>query len=161
LCYTHPYIHKSLRLTVALLLLRLLLPSHLCSCSAVPDGWHSHGFKARAMKAAWSGLVLHSNAELLRGGMSAFKANWREQQLQRALLAGCMGCWQGLARKYRAAAVMRQRIKQVRFKFSICLPQAVSSSVGSTRFTMQVLVTHAYVTTVSLSCELLNPLPTG
>lgn len=82
--------------------------------STLPVGWQAHGFKVRAMKAAWSGLVLHSSAELLRGGMSAFKANWREQQLQRSLLAGCVGCWQALARKYRAAAVMRQRIEEVR-----------------------------------------------
>jgi hypothetical protein len=113
-------------------LLLLLLLSYWCSCFAVPDGWRSHGFKVRAMKAAWSGLVLHSNAELLRGGMSAFKANWWEQQLQRALLAGCVSCWQGLARKYRAAAVMRQRIKQVRLTFDICLPHAVSYSACST-----------------------------
>jgi hypothetical protein len=100
-------------LIVCLVLVLLLLLHHLCSYSPESDAWRAHGFKVRAMKAAWSGLVLHSSAELLQGGMSAFKANWREQQLQRALLAGCVSCWQGLARKYMAAAVMRQRIKEV------------------------------------------------
>jgi hypothetical protein len=65
------------------------------------------------MRDAWSGLLLHTPEQLLWCGLSAFKANWREQQLHKRLLAEAVACWREVTRRNKAVAAVRMRIKQV------------------------------------------------
>lgn len=74
------------------------------------------------MRAAWSRVLLHSPPELLRSGMSAFKANWREQQHNRRLLRAAMADWRVQAARDRAVGIMRRRIKEVGHHGSMFLP---------------------------------------
>jgi hypothetical protein len=67
----------------------------------------------RVMRAAWSGLLLHSPHELVRGGMSAFKANWKEERLHRRLMTAAVGGWLDLVDRNKAVAAVRKRIIQV------------------------------------------------
>lgn len=67
----------------------------------------------RAMRAAWAGLLLHTPEELLRGGMSAFKANWREEVLHRRLLTTSLLGWRQIVDRNKAVAAVRKRIKSV------------------------------------------------
>lgn len=75
--------------------------------------WHGHVHKMLVMRAAWSGLQLHNREELLRGAMSAFKANWREAQLHRRLVAAVFVGWRQLMDRNKAVASVRKRIRNV------------------------------------------------
>jgi hypothetical protein len=75
--------------------------------------WHGHVHKMLVMRAAWSGLQLHSREELLRGGMSAFKANWREELVHRRLVAAAFAAWRQLMDRNKAVASVRKRIRNV------------------------------------------------
>jgi predicted ATPase len=84
--------------------------------------WRDHVHKMHVMRVAWSGLLLHTPEELLRGGVSAFKANWREEQLHRRLLSAAVMGWKGLVDKNQAVTAVRNRIKDVSRVFAaICL----------------------------------------
>lgn len=87
---------------------------HVCCIhSMCAVNWHRHVYKMRAMRAAWSGLLLHTPKELVRTGMNAFKATWREEQLHRRLLRAAVGSWLDLVERNKAVAAVRSRIKQV------------------------------------------------
>jgi hypothetical protein len=81
------------------------------ACPAVQ--WHSRVHKMRVMRIAWSGVLLHSRYELLRGGMSAFKANWREEQLHRRMVTAAFLAWRELMDRNKAAAAVRSRTLDV------------------------------------------------
>lgn len=65
------------------------------------------------MRAAWSGLLLHTKEELVRGGMSAFKANWREQHMHTRLVAAALFNWKAVVDRSKSVAALRKRIQQV------------------------------------------------
>lgn len=98
------------------------------------------------MRAAWSGLLLHTPEELLRGGVSAFKANWREEQLLRRLLAAAVVAWKGLVDKNTAVAAVRRRIKDVSSQHGQC--QIAWSSWG-----LQLGANAATVGAAAVSCN--------
>lgn len=79
------------------------------SCSAMAQPCAQDG----AMRIAWSGVLLHSPHELLRGGMSAFKANWREEQLHRRMVTAAFLAWRDLMDRNKAVAAVRSRILDV------------------------------------------------
>lgn len=66
------------------------------------------------MRMAWSGLMLVTPPELIRHGISAFKANWKEQKLQRQLLEVCFSQWLEVSSRNKTVAIMRRRIREVK-----------------------------------------------
>eukprot|EP00879_Flechtneria_rotunda_P029981 GHRR01032457.1.p1 GENE.GHRR01032457.1~~GHRR01032457.1.p1 ORF type:complete len:489 (+),score=183.67 GHRR01032457.1:191-1468(+) len=83
--------------------------------------WLHHAYKMHAMHQAFKDVLLHSTYDLLKAAMSAFKAHWKQRQLQRGVLMGCFACWLDRTRKHKAVAVMAAGIQQVRLRWCLCL----------------------------------------
>lgn len=65
------------------------------------------------MRLAWTGLMLVSPSELVRHGVSAFKANWKEEKHRGRLLRSCCRTWLEVSKRNKNVAIMRRRIQQV------------------------------------------------
>lgn len=82
-------------------------------CIVAAAYWGTYTYKVRRMRNAWNGVVRYTPQELLKLGINAFKANWKEEQLLRSLLLATCTSWRLLTQRNLAVRRMQKRMKEV------------------------------------------------